>query len=303
VVPEGYTLPRGQHAFTVFNAYVSDDYFSTMDIPLIRGRDFRDSDRGDTPRVAVVSSFFANHYWPRQDAVGKRFHLNNATGPLVEIVGIVKNSKYLWIAEPPMDFIYLPYTQNNDNGDAPISALTLLTESAAPDASGLASVVRGVVRGIDPNMPVHDERTMANYYDQRAVKTPNIIAQTVAIFGLLGLILATAGLYGLIAYSVSRRFREIGIRMALGADRQTVVAMVLRQGLTLAGIGVTAGLILSFLACRVLTSSLWIASFSHLNYALFPAIAAPLLLVTLLATYGPARRASLIDPVRALREE
>jgi macrolide transport system ATP-binding/permease protein len=301
VVPEGYTMPRGEQAFTIFNAYVSDGYFSTMDIPLLRGRDFRDSDRADTPRVAIVNSWFANHYWPRQDAIGKRFHLNNATGPLVEIVGIVKNSKYLWIAEPPMDFLYLPYTQND--GDAPIPALTLLTESAARNASSLASVVREVVRGIDPNMPVHDERTMEDYYDQRAVKTPNMIAQSVAALGLLGLILATAGLYGLIAYSVSRRFREIGIRMALGADRQRVVGMVLRQGLTLAGMGVAAGLILSFLACRLLTSSLWIASFSHLNYALFPAIAVPLLLVTLLATYAPARRASLIDPMRALREE
>ncbi|HEY7387673.1 MAG TPA: ABC transporter permease [Bryobacteraceae bacterium] len=302
VVPEGYTMPRGEQAFTVFNAYVSDGYFSTMDIPLLRGRDFRDSDRADTPRVAVVNSFFANHYWPRQDAIGKRFHLNNATGPLVEIVGIVKNSKYLWIAEPPMDFIYLPYTQNND-GYTPIAQLTLMTESAVPDASGLASVVRGVVRGIDPNMPVHDERTMEDFYDQRAVKTPNMIAQSVAALGLLGLILAIAGLYGLIAYSVSRRFREIGLRMALGADRQRVIGMVLRQGLTLAGIGVAAGLILSFFACRVLMSSLWIASFSHLNYVMFPAIAVPLLLVTLLATYVPARRASLIDPMRALREE
>lgn len=301
VVPEGYTMPRGEQAFTIFGAFVSDGYFSTLDIPLVRGRDFRDSDRADTPRVAVVNSFFANHYWPRQDAIGKRFHLNNATGPLVEIVGIAKNSKYFWIAEPPVDFLYLPYTQNN--GDAPIPALTLLTESAAPDSSGLAAVVREVVRGIDPNMPVHDERTMADYYDQRAVKTPNMIAQSVAALGLLGLILATAGLYGLIAYSVSRRFREIGIRMALGADRQSVVGMVLRQGLKLTGIGVAAGLILSFFACRVLTSSLFVASFSHLNYALFPAIAVPLLLVALLATYAPARRASLIDPMRALREE
>ena len=105
------------------------------------------------------------------------------------------------------------------------------------------------------------------------------------------------------AYSVSRRSREIGIRMAIGADRQKVIRMVLQQGLVLGSIGVAAGLILSFFACRALTSAIWIASFSHLDYSVFPVIAAPLLLVTLLATYGPARRASLIDPMRALREE
>ncbi|MBV8732697.1 MAG: ABC transporter permease [Acidobacteriia bacterium] len=308
IVPEGYVMPRGEQSITVFNYYVSDDYFSTMGIPLLRGRGFLDSDRGDTPRVAVINAQCANHFWPRQDAIGKRFHLNSATGPVVEIVGIAKNSKYFWIAEPPLDFIYLPYTQTAPGqGGAPVAitfpALTLFAESSEPSAANLASVVREVVRRIDPNMPVHDERTMQDYYSQRAVKTPNMIAQSVAALGLLGLILATAGLYGLIAYSVSRRFREIGIRMALGADRRSVVRMVLRQGLTLGLIGVAAGLVLSFLACRALTSAIWVASFSSLNYALFPAIAVPLLLITLLATYAPARRASQIDPMRALREE
>lgn len=144
---------------------------------------------------------------------------------------------------------------------------------------------------------------MQNYYEQRAVKTPNMIAQSVAALGVLGLVLATAGLYGLIAYSVSRRFREIGIRMALGADRQNVIRMVLGQGFRLSLIGTAAGLVLSFLASRALTTTIWIASFGSLNYVLFPAIAIPLLLVTLLATYAPAQRASLIDPMRALREE
>jgi ABC-type antimicrobial peptide transport system permease subunit len=130
-----------------------------------------------------------------------------------------------------------------------------------------------------------------------------MIAETVAGFGVMGLLLALAGLYGLIAYSVSRRFREIGIRMALGADRQKVIRMVLRQGLVLGSIGVGIGLALGLLACRALTTAIWIASFSSLNYALFPAIAAPLLAITLLAAFVPARRASLIDPMRALREE
>jgi putative ABC transport system permease protein len=312
IVPEGYAMPRGEESFTVFNYYVSDGYFSTVATPILRGRGFFESDRSDTPLVAVVNTELANHYWPRQDAIGKRFHLRNASGPLVQIVGIAKNAKYFWIAEPPLDFIYFPYTQNNPSGipgpggantGGVVSALSLITESAAPDSATLAPVVREVVRSIDPNMPVYDARTMEDYYNQRAVRTPNMIAQTVAGFGVLGLLLALAGLYGLIAYSVSRRFREIGIRMALGADRQNVIRMVLRQGLVLGSIGVAVGLALSLLACRALTSAVWIASFSNLNYALFPAIAAPLLAITLLAAFVPARRASQIDPMRALREE
>jgi predicted permease len=310
IVPEGYSMPRTEQNVTVFNWYVSDGYFSTMGVPLVRGREFLDSDRADTPKVAIVNAQMANHYWPREDALGKRFHLRDGAGPLVEIVGIAKTSKYFWIAEPPLDFVYFPYTQPafNQPGAAagsggPLTGLTIVAESTAPDATTLAPVLRSVVRGIDPNMPVYDVRSMENYFSQRAVKTPDMIAETVAGLGVMGLILAIAGLYGLIAYSVSRRVREIGLRMALGANRHNVVLMVLRQGLTLSGLGVVAGLVASFFACHALTSSLFIASFSHLNYGLLPAIAIPLLLVALLATYGPARRAARIDPMRALREE
>jgi ABC-type antimicrobial peptide transport system permease subunit len=119
----------------------------------------------------------------------------------------------------------------------------------------------------------------------------------------MGLILAIVGLYGLVTYSVSRRTREIGIRMAIGANRRSVVGMILRQGLGLGTIGVGVGLILSFLACRVLTSSLWVASFEHVNYALFALIALPLLLISVLAAYPPAHHASRVDPMKTLRAD
>jgi predicted permease len=297
LVPEGYTLPRGRESLSIANGYVSEGYFSTIGIPILRGRGFLDSDRADTPLVAVVNQKFAETYWPKQDALGKRFHMKTATGPLVQIVGIAKMAKYFWIAEPPLDFIYLPYTQEK------LPAMTIVAETGAPDAATLAPVLREVVRGIDPSMPVVNTRTMQDFYTQRAVKTPDIIAESVAGLGTMGLILAMVGLYGLIAYSVSRRRREIGIRMAIGADRQKVVRMILRQGLVLGSIGVAAGLVVSFFACRAVITVAWIASFDHLNYAMFPAIAIPLLLITLAATYAPARRASLVDPMRALRDE
>jgi predicted permease len=296
VVPEGYALSAGQQSFNVMNYYVSEGYFATQGVRILKGRGFLETDQANTPLVAVVNSQFAQHYWPKQDAVGKRFHLGDATGKMVQVVGIAETGKYVWISEPPLDFIYLPYTQHGTR------ALTVLAESSSSDAAMLAPVLREVVRKIDPAMPYSDARTMQDFFTQRAVKTTNIIVETTTSLGLMGLVLAMVGLYALVAYSVSRRSREIGIRMAIGADRHGVLRMVLRQGLVLGSVGAGAGVILSFFVCRALTSSLWIFA-RHLNYAVLPVIAVPLVLVTLLAAYVPARRASLIDPMRALRDE
>ena len=150
-------------------------------------------------------------------------------------------------------------------------------------------------------MPYSNARTMQDFFDQRAVKTTNIVIEVASSFGMMGLVLALVGLYALVAYSVSRRTREIGIRMAIGADRRGVLGMVLRQGLVLGWLGVGAGLIMSFLVCRALASMFW--TLTARNYAVLPAVALPLLLVTVLAAYVPARRASRIDPMRALRDE
>jgi predicted permease len=297
LVPEGHTLPRGESAITVFSSDVSESFFATMRIPILRGREFQDSDRADTPPVAIVNERLASHYWPGQDAVGRRFHLGGAMGPLVQIVGVAQTSKYFWIAEPPLDFVYLPYTQDRH------TTMTILVQSAAPDSAALAPVLREVIRALDPAIATYDARTMDDFYEQRAVKTPNMIAQSVATLGTMGLVLAMTGLYALIAYSVSRRAREIGIRLAIGADPRHVIRMVLHQGLLLGGAGVAIGLVLSFVACQTLTSVVFVASFRHLDYEVFPGFSIPLLVLTLLAAYVPARRASLIDPMRTLREE
>jgi predicted permease len=297
VVPEGYQLPRGEQTVQIFDTYVSDGYFQTLAIPIVRGRGFLETDQANTPKVAVINEQFARHYWPKGDALGKRIHLRTATGPLVQVVGIAKMSKYFWIAEPPIDYMYLPYTQDQR------TAMIVVAESVAPDAATLAPVLREIVRSLDANMPVFDVRTMHDMYTQRAVKTPNMIANSVAGLGVMGLVLAMVGLYGLIAYSISRRTREIGIRMAIGADRQNVLRMVLKQGLTLGAIGVAIGLVVSFFACQLITSAIWIASFGRTSLLLYVVISLPLIVITLLATYAPARRASLIDPMRALREE
>jgi predicted permease len=296
VVPEGYQLNRGQEAITVFDNVVTDGYFETMGIPIVDGRSLLESDKATTPAVAVVNEQFAKHYWPNQSALGKRFQLHNAAGRLVAIVGIAKTTKYLSISESPMDFVYLPFAQN------PQAQMSLVAESKSLDATVLSPVLRRVVQGIDRDVPIFDARSMKDIYDNRAVTAPNIISEIVAALGFMGLILALVGLYGLVAYSVSRRTREIGIRMAIGADRLSVMAMVLKQGLTLGLAGVAVGLAIGVFVCKLIGS---IASLSvgDPSILLFTTVSVLLVLTTMGATYLPARRASCIDPMRALHEE
>jgi len=272
-----------------------------MGIPLIRGRNFQTSDTASAPRVAIINDAFAKRYWPNQDPVGRRIHLGNANGPLLQIVGVARTSKVLWIAEPPTEFLYLPLAQN------PRLQMSLIAQTGG-DAAGLTPMLRDAVRQIDPNQPIYNVWTMEDFYNKRAVQVPNMIIQTVAVLGLTGVILAMVGLYGLVAFSVARRTREIGIRMAVGAEKTQVLGMVLQQGLVLAGIGVGIGLAGGVVASRlvdaVFASSNPFAPSDHsIDVSVFVVTALAMLVITLLATYAPARRASLVDPMRALRDE
>jgi hypothetical protein len=269
-----------------------------MDIPILRGRSFLESDGENAPLVAVVNEHLANHFWPKGDALGQRFHVKSPAGDLLEIVGVARMAKYRWINEPPGDFVYLPLRQRSH------SAFTLVTQSAARDSGSISAAVRDVVHGIDPDMPVFDVRTIEDFYRMRAVKVPIMLTQVVGALGLMGLLLAVVGLYGLVAYSVSRRTREIGIRIAIGADPWKVVRIVLEQGLQLGAAGVAVGLVVAFFCCRAVTSVVMVGPSSiGFNPLELAAIALPLLLITMLATLAPARHASRVDPIRALREE
>jgi putative ABC transport system permease protein len=296
LVPHGWRLPRGEQAIATLGSYVSEQYFETMNIPILRGRDLLQSDGPDAPLVAVVNEQMARHYWSG-DAVGRRFHLDSPEGPVVEVVGIARQSKLLWIAEPVLDFVYLPYRQH------PSPRLSLVVQTETRDAGVIAPVMRDVVRKIDRDMPLFDVRTMQDLYSQRAVKTSTLVLQIVAAMGVMGMILAGVGLYGLVAYAVSRRTTEIGIRMALGADRNAVVWMVLRQGLRLGGAGVAVGLALAFYACQGVGSTLAFFSFGRINSIVYIGVPLLLLIVTALASWAPARRASRVDPVTSLRHE
>jgi len=300
VVPEGWQLPRGEQSMTTYAAYISDGYFETMNIPILRGRGLLESDRENVPLVAVVNEQMASHYW-KGDALGKRFHLDNADGPLVQIVGVARMSKYLWIAEPLLDFVYLPYRQHPRRPRG--AEMSIISESVAQDAATLAPVLREVVRKLDPDIPVFDMRTMQDLYAQRAIGASDLITQLVGGMGLMAMILAAVGLYGLVAYSVSRRTTEIGIRMALGADRQAVVWMVLRQGLRVGLAGGAVGFVAALAACRAASSALSFFAPHHVNPLIYIAIPVLLLLVTALASWAPAWRATQVDPLRTLRAE
>ena len=258
----------------------------------MRGRGFR-ADTASAPKVAVVNETLAAKYWPGQDAIGKRFRLGDAQGPWIEIVGVARTSKYIFISEPPLEYLYLPLAQH------PRPHMTLLAESVG-DAAGLVSPLREMIRGIDANQPIFDVRTMADFYQARAVKTSNLVVQTVGGMGTMGLVLAMVGLYGLVAYSVSRRTREFGIRMAIGARSGQVMRMVMGQGLLLTLVGIAIGLAMSMGAAPVLRASLGSADTSPMTFVMVSVL---LLAVAMLAAWVPALRASRVAPMKALRWE
>jgi predicted lysophospholipase L1 biosynthesis ABC-type transport system permease subunit len=247
----------------------------------------------DAPRVGIVNQQLAQHYWPNQDPIGKRFRLDDADKTWVQIVGIAKTAKYLFIAEPPSDFVYLPYRQGKPRR-------MMMVAQSAGDPATLVAPLREVVRSLDVNQPIFNVRTMEEFYRMRAVSIFNVLISMVGSMGLMGLGLAIVGLYGLVAYAATRRTREIGIRMAIGANRTTVLRMVLRQGMVLALIGLVLGL-----AASVGAGALLAAAFpqgeDQIDVLALVLVTPIVLAVTFLAAFIPARRASRINPMQALR--
>jgi predicted permease len=295
MAPEGFQFPAGKEHANILASMVDEYYFDTMGIALVAGRNFRRNDDEGAPKVAIVNQHLAQHYWPNQDPIGKRFRLNDAEKSWVEIVGLAKTSKYIFIAEPPTDFVYLPYRQRKP------PQIVLVARSIGDPAS-LAAPLREVVRGLDVNLPIYNVRTMEEFYRMRAVSIFNVLVTAVAAMGLMGLGLSIVGLYGLVAYAASRRTREIGIRMAIGATRPTVLRMVLRQGLVLALAGLVVGLAASLGAGQLLNAA-FPGGDNRQDFVALVLVAPVVFAVTLLATYVPARRASRINPTEALRYE
>jgi len=292
-VPEGFTMPPDRENFASMMDTADEGYFQTLGIAILRGRAFLASDTVDAPRVAIVNDHFARHYWPGGDAVGKRIRLDSSTGTPVEIVGIAQTIKYQSTSSP-IDFVYLPLAQH------PVARMVLMLRSSG-DPLQLVQPVKDAVRSLDPNLPMLQTRAYEELYLNQAIRGPQMAIDMVGSMGLVGLLLAIAGLYGLMAYNVSRRTHEIGIRMALGAAGSDVLRMVMGKGIVLVAMGTALGLAMGFALERLMNSMLF--NSGGVDVVAYLIVVPTLFLVTMLATYVPARRASRIAPTQALRYE
>jgi predicted permease len=292
-VPEGFTMPPDRENFASMMDTADEGYFQTLGIAILRGRAFLASDTVDAPRVAIVNDHFARHYWPGGDAVGKHIRLDSSTGTPVEIVGIAQTIKYQSTSSP-IDFVYLPLAQH------PVARMVLMLRSSG-DPLQLVQPVKDAVRSLDPNLPMLQTRAYEELYLNQAIRGPQMAIDMVGSMGLVGLLLAIAGLYGLMAYNVSRRTHEIGIRMALGAAGSDVLRMVMGKGIVLVAMGTALGLAMGFALERLMNSMLF--NSGGVDVVAYLIVVPTLFLVTMLATYVPARRASRIAPTQALRYE
>jgi len=290
----GYDAGPNRSAIPVGSSVVGDRYFDVLGIAMLRGRPFSPRDTADAPPVAIVNEAMAAKFWPSRDALGSTITIQSSPPVTAQVVGIARVSKTRDISEPPQPFLYLPVEQRQQ------TAMVLFVRTDG-DPAAIAGAVRAEVRAIDANLPIYDVRTLAVHFEQQALLGVRLVAQVVTAVGVVGLGLSVLGLYAVVAYAVSQRTREIGIRMAIGASAGRVLAMVLRQGLTLTGIGIAIGLLLTLALSTVLREL--VDGVNPRDPAIYALGTAVLVSIALAATYVPARRASAIDPQAALRAE
>jgi macrolide transport system ATP-binding/permease protein len=284
--------PPGEGMSTLYTT-VGPGYFETLGIPVARGREFDQTDQKDSPRAVVVNEELAARLWPGDpDPAGKRLFVSNPERPRV-VVGVAKNALYRTLGESPRPMMYQSLNQRYD------SYMTLVVRTEG-DPEALVKSIRQEIAALDRQLPVASVRTLRQHMTWALLGT-RMGASLALAFGLLALALAAAGLYSVMAYTVSQRTREIGIRMALGAQARDVLRLVAGQGLALTAVGLALGLLAALAATRVLTSILY--GVSATDPLTFAAIASLLFAVALLACYVPARRATKVNPTEALRYE
>jgi predicted permease len=292
IFPEGQDEASGYRGTLTQLNDIAPNFFKTVRIPLVDGREFTDSDRATTRPVAIANEAMAKHFWPNENAIGKRFHFFGDP-TLREIVGVVRNTVVNNIGEEPQPLAYLPLMQNY----SPAATMQVRT-SGRPEA--LISAVRSQVQSLDTNLALTNVQTIGELLGQ-GLWAPRMGAALLAVFGGLALILAVIGVYGVLSYSVNQQTREIGIRMAMGAQASKVLRLVVGQGMRLAGAGLVTGLIIAFAAMRLLGSLLFgVSAYDPLT---FGSVALILAAAAATACYIPARRATRVDPIIALRYE
>ena len=289
---EGRPTPAPSERPETDYTVVSPDYFRALQIPLLKGRELSDHDRKDTPGVAIINEALAQRYWPNEEPLGQRIRIGfeKDAREIVGIVGSIKQSTLSAAARPAM---YVPYAQ------LPAGGLSIVIRTDG-DPMSLAALARTQVHSVDPSIPVTNIRTMDEVFST-SVEQQRFTTLLVGLFGGLAVALAAIGIYGVMGYSVTQRRQELAVRMALGARTRQVLQLVLRDGVVLASLGVIAGLAAAFGLTRLLRSLLF--EVQPTDIQTFLSVPALLILVALLASYLPARRASKVDPLTALRSE
>jgi macrolide transport system ATP-binding/permease protein len=291
----GYEVGSGQAPPSVPFNPVTPGYFRTLGIPLLQGRDFEAKDVADAQAVAIVNEAMAAKFWPNADPIGREFQMVGDRAHPLRVVGVAKNSRTIGLTGPVNAFFYVPLAQQ-------FSSLATLQVRSVSTPESIAGPVREQVFSLAPTMPIFDVRPML-----QGLETLNgfllyeLAAGLAAVLGLLGLVLAVVGVFGVISFSVSQRTHEIGIRMALGAGSRSVLQMILRQGTLIVAVGLVLGIFLALGMARLVGNFLTgVSPFDPLTYV---SVSLSLTFVALLACYIPARRATRVDPMVALRYE
>jgi putative ABC transport system permease protein len=292
---EGHPLALGLQPPVVLFNRIDADYFKTLRVPFLRGRLFTDSDNETAPPVAIVNQAMASQFWPNEDPIGKRFSMAGPNGPFVQVVGVAADGKYAFLGWEHKPYFYVPIAQNYTSFEA-----LHVRSSVSPES--LIAQVRNEVRTIDPNMPISSIKTMTESLEgANGFFIFRLGATLAGIMGILGLTLAVVGVYGVVSFAASQRTHEIGIRLALGAERSDILHLVLGQGLGLVGAGVLAGLVAAWALTRAMANLL--VGVTPTDPLTFTSATLFLAAIALFACYMPARRATRVDPMVALRYE
>ncbi len=291
---EGEGQTKEERLRPILSDIVETDYFATLGFRLLDGRLFEESDNPDSRQVAVVNTQMSETLWPNQSPLGKRFSLDKPGGPYVEVVGIVNTAFYSFPGEPVQPFFYLHYAQRPRLDQ-------YLFVHAEGDPESILPALRRQIANLDPNMPIYDVRSLRTHVQEgKAAILFRLPAILVGMFALIGAVMASSGLYGLISYSINQRTHEIGVRLALGASSGNIIRLVSGQGMLLAGIGVVGGLATAAALTRMFSNIL--IGVSALDPLTYGSVALLLLGVAAISCFLPARlRAGRVDPVDALR--
>jgi predicted permease len=292
---EGYTSKPGEDMSSLFN-YVSPGYFQTLKIPIFAGRDFNDHDVQAAPKVAIVNEKFAHTYFGNESPIGRHIGLDASPSAKadVEIIGVVRTTKYVTMRDEPNRQVFIPFQQN---GFA--TQMTAFVRTSMPP-SAMFPEFRQVVHKLDPNLPLYHFKTERQAVDD-VLSVERLAASLSTAFGALATVLAAIGLYGVLAFLVTRRTREIGVRMALGASSADVLKIVIREVLLLAGLGMAVGLPVALGVAYLIRSQLF--GLSPFDPVIGILAVAGIIAVSLISGYFPARRAIRVNPITALRQD